>query len=88
MKSFKFELFIQFTILVSSVNLALENPLNDPDGALKSAVFYIDVFTTSIFIMEAMMKTVAFGFVANGRYSYLRSYWNIIDFAIVILSVI
>ena len=34
------------------------------------------------------MKILAYGFVLNGRPSYLRNLWNVMDFIIIILSVI
>ena len=35
-----------------------------------------------------MLKIVSLGFIINGENSYLRSGWNILDFAIVIVSVV
>jgi len=32
----------------------------------------IDLATTIIFTIEAVMKIIAFGFVINGEWSYLR----------------
>lgn len=33
------------------------------------------------------MKIIAYGFIINGKESYLRSFWNILDFFIVVVSV-
>ena len=50
------------------------------------SLFWIDLGTTLVFVTEAIMKNIAFGFLFNGKTSYLRNQWNIIDFAIIIFS--
>lgn len=75
-------------ILISGVQLALENPLNDPKGKLVKTLYYIDLCTTIIFAIEAILKTIAFGFAINGPHSYLKSPWNLLEFVIVIFSII
>jgi len=42
---------------------------------------------TIIFIAEASLKIVAYGFLFNGKTSYLRDYWCILDFFIVLISI-
>ena len=42
---------------------------------------------TGIFILELVMKTIAMGFIVN-QYSYMRDGWNVLDFLIVVFSVI
>jgi hypothetical protein len=44
--------------------------------------------TTVIFAVEAALKIFCYGLVFCGDPSYLRSAWNILDFVIMILSVI
>ena len=83
-----FEYFINIVIIISSIELALENPLNDPNGKMQTILFYIDLATTIIFSLEAILKIIAFGFTLNGKTSYLRNLWNMLDFIIVILSII
>lgn len=84
----RFDYFILLTIVLSSIQLALENPLNDPEGELMSALFYVDIFTTTIFVTEATLKIIAYGLIINYEDSYLKNAWNLIDFIIVIFSVI
>ena len=48
----------------------------------------IDFVITAIFCMEAVLKIVVSGFIINGQDSYLRVSWNIMDFIIVIFSII
>lgn len=48
----------------------------------------IDYITTAIFTIEAMLKIIALGFLFNGKRSYLRDSWNILDFTIVVSGLI
>lgn len=48
----------------------------------------IDLAMTTIFCLEAILKIVSHGFILNGRKSYLRDGWNMLDFFIVALSVV
>jgi hypothetical protein len=34
------------------------------------------------------MKNIAFGFLFNGKWSYLRQNWNMIDFLIIVFSLL
>ena len=44
--------------------------------------------STVIFFVESLMNIVCYGFICCGKTSYLRNPWNILDFTIMILSVI
>ena len=44
--------------------------------------------TTIVFVLEMISKVMAFGFIFNGKSSYLRSSWNIMDLTIIIFSVL
>mmetsp|Transcript_34050 Transcript_34050/g.33235 ORF Transcript_34050/g.33235 Transcript_34050/m.33235 type:complete len:114 (-) Transcript_34050:1194-1535(-) len=46
----------------------------------------LDYCFTGIFVIEALLKIIAFGFLFNGKKSYLRNYWNILDFFVVTIS--
>lgn len=84
----KFEYVTLIVIVFSSIHLALENPLNDPNGSLIIFLDYIDLVTTILFSFEFLMKIITFGFILNGRTSYLRNPWNLLDFIIIALSII
>lgn len=58
---------ILLTIFMSSVVLSLQNPLNDPNGSLEYILYWIDVVTTIIFTIEAILKNIAYGFAFNGK---------------------
>ena len=83
-----FEIFIILVIFISSLELALNGPLIDPDSYYAKVLSKIDLITTIIFILECLMKIITFGLLFNGKWSYLRRPWYLLDFSIVILSII
>ena len=68
--------------------LDIESPLNDPDGTLVYVLTRIDYVFTAIFIVEAVLKITTYGFLFNGKDSYLRNAWNVIDFLIVVFAIL
>jgi hypothetical protein len=48
----------------------------------------IDYVMTIIFVLEMCIKIIAMGFVKNGEKSYLLDSWNILDFIIVVCSLL
>lgn len=83
-----FENFILFIIFCSAIHLAIENPLDDPNGEKSNILNIADYVFTILFAMEFLFKVISFGFLFNGKNSYLRNAWNILDFAIVSISII
>jgi len=81
-----FENFILTLITISTINLALENPLDNPAARKLAILQYIDYGMTAIFTLEMITKMIAFGLIINGKESYLRVGWNILDFFIVMSS--
>jgi len=75
-------------IMISSIQLALESPLNDPESKMIKAIYWLDIIATSIFTVEAASKIVAFGFMSNGEHSYMQSPWNVFDFILILTSTI
>ena len=70
-------------IIISTITLALETPLDDPLGSKITILGYIDLFMTIVFTFEAAIKIIAVGFLFAGKMSYIREPWNILDFLIV-----
>lgn len=70
-------------ILVSSVLLALDDPLVESNS---SVLTEIDLVVTIIFTAEALLKILAYGFLFNGEFSYMRDYANVLDFIVIIFS--
>lgn len=81
----QFEIFIVIMILVSSILLALEDPLKDNTNFVLAL---IDLVITIIFVVEALLKIIALGFIINGEFSYLRQSGNILDFTVIIFSLL
>jgi hypothetical protein len=61
------------------VVLAIQHPLNDPNGELESIMTKIDIVTTTVFTVEMILKIILFGFAFNGEFSYVRDIWNVMD---------
>ena len=61
-----FEYTILSAIIVSSIHLALDNPLNNPKSTYAKVLVIIDYMLTSIFTFEAFLKMLAFGILLNG----------------------
>ena len=83
-----FEWFIIFLIIFSTLTLAFEHPLDDPESEKVRVLQIIDMVMTSIFCLEALLKIIALGFILNGPKSYLFDAWNVLDFMIVAFSVV
>ena len=75
-------------IIASTVLLVVDSPLVDPDGTTYKITKTADIFFTVVFVVEAILKVMTYGFLFNGKHSYLRSLWNIFDFAIVLGSIL
>ena len=84
----KFDMFIITIIVLSAIQLALDSPLTDPASPIKTAVYWMDIITTTVFLAEAFLKVVTFGFIINGDSSYLMQPWNILDFVIIVFSIL
>ncbi len=98
-----FDRFILVCICLASIALAVEDYTpaslqigtngtandddNDSGSSRNDILWYFDVVFTGIFVIECMIKNVAFGFVVH-KESYLRNPWNVLDFVIVVTSVL
>lgn len=82
-----FEQFVLFLILVSSIVLAIDSPLLNPDSGMAKVLSIMEVAITSLFVVEMMLNVCANGFVGMPG-AYLRNGWNILDFLVVIVSVV
>eukprot|EP00210_Caulerpa_lentillifera_P004014 g3829.t1 len=82
-----FEYVIMVIIFFSSVMLILESPEPRDGTPLADFVYIGDRVLNLLFGMEALMKIIVLGFCFNGPRSYLRDYWNVLDFVILIIGV-
>jgi len=90
-----FEGVIMTLIIISSITLVIDNPLTDPEAPLIVFVGYLDNCFTVLFTLELVIKVVAMGFLFNnpflrekGLTAYIRNPWNMLDFIVVVASVI
>ncbi len=84
-----FDNTILMLIAITTINLAIESPLDDPKNNKKLNVLNkIDYAMNAIFTLEMVLKILAQGFLLNGPNSYLRDSWNIIDFVSVLSSLL
>jgi len=83
----KFDRVIMFLIVLSSICLALDSPLNNPRSTFALNLKRIDLAFTVIFITEMLMKIIAFGFLRSPN-AYLKNAWNCLDFGIVLISIL
>jgi len=79
----KFEFTILAFIIISTITLAFESPLDNPDGQKVEILSKIDVVMTGIFTFEAILKIISIGFLFCGSSSYIRDPANMLDFLIV-----
>ena len=66
----KFDYLILLFIILSSILLILQNPLSDPNNYY---YYILNLVISVVFLIEAVMKIIALGFIFNGKDSYLRS---------------
>ncbi|XP_051998217.1 sodium channel protein type 1 subunit alpha-like isoform X1 [Xyrauchen texanus] len=78
-----FETFIIFMILLSSGALAFEDIYLDKWETIKKILEYADQVFTWVFILEMLLKWVAYGFA-----KYFTNLWCWLDFVIVDVSLI
>jgi hypothetical protein len=76
-----------FFIAINTIQIAIENPLNDPNTLLSSVLNVVDYILTAIFALEVIIKIIANGVYFCGEQSYLRNYLNLLDMSVVIISV-
>ncbi|KAF7692502.1 hypothetical protein HF521_010112 [Silurus meridionalis] len=78
-----FETFIIFMILLSSGALAFEDIYIEQKKVVKVVLEYADKVFTYIFVLEMLLKWIAYGFK-----KYFTNYWCWLDFLIVDVSLI
>lgn len=82
-----FETCILFFIMLSTLVLAFDAPALTKDKQLDDALTVLNIIFSVIFIVEALLKVISMGFII-GSYTYLKDSWNVIDFLVVISSIV
>lgn len=83
-----FKNFISLLVILSTVNLALTNPLHDQDSDSEQALRTMDIILSSIFGIECLLVLISRGVIINGPHSYMRDRWRILDFFVIFLSLL
>ena len=84
-----FEYFIISCILISCIILSTQTPIDNPDTPISTVLTIIDLLLTFIFLIEAILKILAFGWFwnhYNGIKPYTMNAWNLLDFSVLVLS--
>ena len=74
-------------ITVSTILLTLDNPNLDQNGQMSKVLGIFDIVLTVLFTLECTINIILFGFFFNGKTSYGRDPWNIMDMTIVFFSI-
>ncbi|KAK0092187.1 hypothetical protein PV326_001978, partial [Microctonus aethiopoides] len=79
-----FDTFIMIVIVLSSIALATEDPVeeNSPRNVILN---YFDHAFTGVFAIEMILKVLDLGIILHPG-SYLREFWNIMDAVVVICA--
>ncbi len=78
-----FNNIILLLICISTINLAVETPLDRPGATKLKVLQYIDYFMTFMFTSEMLIKWFTYGFAFTGKCAYIKQGWNCLDFLIV-----
>ena len=78
--------FILVLIIISSLLLAVEDPVNK-EADINENLKFADYFFTAMFCIEMTMKLIALGVVLHPG-SYVRDPWNILDATVVLASLV
>ncbi|XP_033606691.1 sodium channel protein 60E isoform X3 [Cryptotermes secundus] len=77
-----FEWFILVLIFASSITLCFEDIYLDENIVLKNILYWTNLGFCALFSVEMMLKWLALGF-----WRYFTSFWTILDFIIVFVSI-
>lgn len=86
-KNSQYDNAVLLLIAASTVLLTMDNPNIDGNGELATILNYFDYVLTALFTLECMINIILFGFLLNGKTSYARDPWNIMDMVIVFFSI-
>lgn len=81
-----FKRLILLCIVLSSLALALSNPLDRTDTAWATTLHVADIVFTAVFTIEMVLKIFVLGFCLH-RGAYLRNGWNALDCFVVMVSI-
>ena len=83
-----FERVILLLIILNSISLGLKNYTDTENVTpLNQKIDSFEIYFTSAFVIEAIVKIIAMGFVSGHR-AYLTDPWNWLDLTVVISSLL
>ncbi|XP_033643023.1 voltage-dependent P/Q-type calcium channel subunit alpha-1A-like isoform X11 [Asterias rubens] len=84
-----FDFLIMVVIALSSITLAMENPIDDPNNKSQynAVLEYFDYAFTTIFTIEMTLKILDMGLLLH-KGSYCRDLWNILDSVVVVCALV
>jgi len=83
-----FEGFVLNLIGLNSLMLALDEPsVSDEDFYTKNTLDLLGNVMSILFVCECILKVIVMGFV-RGKYAYLKDSYNVLDFLIVVFSIV
>jgi hypothetical protein len=82
-----FDRVVLLLIACSSISMAFDNPLDDPEGDKRKTLDILTIFFTAAFTLEMLLKWVALGVVFFDG-AYFRDSWNCLDGFIVFVSLL
>ena len=78
----RFDLCLTCVIVSSSITLAVDDPLRNPNSPMSTTLLVLNYIFTSVFLVEFGIKVFAYGF------NYFQDRWNWVDFTAVVASVL
>ena len=83
---FLFDTIILILIIITSVMIVLQNPLSSLQNS--PTLTNLDLIFTFIFLVELIVKVLVYGLAFNGKKSFIRNWWNILDVIVVSSSLV
>lgn len=89
----RFDQAVLVCICISSLAMALDQPMADPEAALPQILYWMGFVFTVVFTIEMLLKMIAFGCLYGQTFGWnKRAYWlqpwNVLDGVVVIVSVL
>lgn len=78
-----FEWFVLVLIFASSITLCFEDIHLEKNKPLKKILYWTNLGFCLIFVIEMFLKWIALGF-----FRYFTSFWTLLDFTIVFVSIV
>mmetsp|Transcript_57180 Transcript_57180/g.100037 ORF Transcript_57180/g.100037 Transcript_57180/m.100037 type:complete len:1956 (+) Transcript_57180:179-6046(+) len=87
----RFDQAVLVCICISSLAMALDQPMADPEAVLTQILYWMGFVFTVVFTIEMLLKMIAFGCLygnTNGKRAYWLQPWNILDGIVVTVSIL